>query len=216
MPRRSLPVIVSVVVSIALTVGCERNSSTPDRGSSPTPLSPSAVAPNSAAPTAGGASTAAATGGLPDRIVTMMDACDPDTFNAPPPAGVGPGTCVRSGGVQFATFLEQLGKHGVIGAWHFAPPNTSATVGQVFVAVNRGGEVHTFTEVKAFGGGIVPPLNNLSHNPVVAPECTALEPDDFVAPGATYREEPLEGAGTARFQCCIHPWMRLEVKVAAK
>ena len=77
-----------------------------------------------------------------------MDACDPDTFNAPPPAGVGPGTCSRSGGVQFATFLEQLGKHGTIGAWHFAPPDTSAAVGQVFVAMNRGGEVHTFTEVE--------------------------------------------------------------------
>ena len=146
----------------------------------------------------------------------MMDACDPDTFNAPPPAGAGPGTCVRSGGVQFATFLEQLGKHGTIGGWHFAPPDTSAAVGQVFVAMNRGGETHTFTEVEAFGGGIVPPLNDLSHNPVVAPECSALEPDDFVAPGGTYREEPLEHAGTAKFQCCIHPWMRLEVKVAAK
>jgi hypothetical protein len=86
----------------------------------------------------------------------------------------------------------------------------------VFVAVNRGGEVHTFTEVAQFGGGIVPILNTLTNNPVVAPECNALEPDDFVAPGGTYREEPLEGSGTARFQCCIHPWMRLEVKVASK
>jgi hypothetical protein len=86
----------------------------------------------------------------------------------------------------------------------------------VFVAMNRGGEVHTFTEVETFGGGIVPPLNDLSHNPVVARECAALEPDDFVAPGGSYREEPLEHAGTAKFQCCIHPWMRLEVKVAAK
>jgi hypothetical protein len=86
----------------------------------------------------------------------------------------------------------------------------------VFVAVNRGGEVHTFTEVEEFGGGIVPPLNVLTNNPVIAPECASLGPDDFVAAGATYREEPLEHAGTARFQCCIHPWMRLEVKVAAK
>ena len=215
MPHHSFPVIASIVVSAALTAGCEHNSSSADRSSSQTPLSPSAVASGSAASTGGGASTAA-THGLPDRTVTMMDACDPDTFNAPPPAGVGPGTCVRSGGVQFASFLEELGKHGVAGAWHFAPPNTSAKVGQVFVALNRGGEVHTFTEVEEFGGGIVPPLNDLSHNPVVARECAALEPDDFVAPGGTYHEEPLEHAGTARFQCCIHPWMRLEVKVAEK
>ena len=148
MPSRFSPVIVSAVAIIALTVGCARNGATPDPGSSPSPLSPSTVSSGSAP---GGASTAA-TRGLPDRIVTMMDACDPDTFNAPPPAGVGPGTCSRSGGVQFATFLEQLGKHGTIGAWHFAPPDTSAAVGQVFVAMNRGGEVHTFTEVETFGG----------------------------------------------------------------
>lgn len=206
------PLIAAIVISFVWTVGCNHDSSTPD-GSSRTPLSPSALAPNSAGPNAGGS---AATPGLPDRIVSMMDACDPETFNAPPPAGVGPGSCVRSGGVQFAKFLEELGEHGFVGAWHFAPPHTSAKVGQVFVAVNRGGEEHTFTEVEAFGGGIVPPLNALSGNPVIAPECASLDPDDFVAPGTTYREEPLEGAGTVRFQCCIHPWMRLEAKVTEK
>jgi hypothetical protein len=214
MPHHRVSIVTPIIIALALTVGCERSGPTPD-SSSRTTLSPSAVTPNSAAANAGVA-TAAATGELPDRIVSMMDACDPDTFNAPPPAGVGPGTCVRSGGVQFATFLEQLGKHGSIGSWHFAPPSTSAKVGQVFVAMNRGGEVHTFTEVEAFGGGIVPPLNDLSHTPVIAPECASLDPDDFVAPGGSYREEPLEGAGTAKFQCCIHPWMRLEVKVSEK
>ena len=83
------------------------------------------------------------------------------------------------------------------------------------VAFNKGGEEHTFTEVENFGGGIVPLLNDLSHNSTVAPECTALEEDDFVKPGATYREEePLEAGTTAKFQCCIHPWMRLEVQVS--
>jgi len=42
-------------------------------------------------------------------------------------------------------------------------------VKQMLLAVNRGGEVHTFTHVAAFGGGIVLPLNELSHNPTVAP-----------------------------------------------
>ena len=32
-----------------------------------------------------------------ERLVSMQDACDPTTFNAV----VGPGTCVRSGGVRF-------------------------------------------------------------------------------------------------------------------
>jgi plastocyanin len=216
MPHRFLPVIASILIALTLAIGCERNG-TLDPASSVTPLGPSPVTPGGPAANAGAAVGAtAASRGLPNRNVTMMDACDPDTFNAPPPAGVGPGTCVRSGGVTFAMFLEQLGKHGSIGAWHFAPPNTSAKLGQTFLAVNRGGEVHTFTEVDQFGGGIVAPLNALTGNTVIAPECTALEEDDFVAPGATYTEEPLDHTGTVRFQCCIHPWMRLEVNVSEK
>lgn len=81
-----------------------------------------------------------------------------------------------------------------------------------FVATNRGGETHTFTEVGQFGGGIVPFLNQLAHVPNVAPECTSLDPDDFVAPDGTY-EKQVTTAGTAKFQCCIHPWMRLEARV---
>jgi plastocyanin len=142
----------------------------------------------------------------------MTDACDPATFNA----AVGEGTCVRSGGVQFADFLAQLAAHHFVGAWHFAPPDTTARVGQTLVAVNRGGEVHTFTEVEEFGGGLVPDLNKLAGVPTVAPECAALDDDDFVAPGATYRDEPIEHAGNEKYQCCIHPWMRLEVKVNGK
>jgi hypothetical protein len=74
-----------------------------------------------------------------------------------------------------------------------------------------GGEVHTFTHVAAFGGGIVPLLNDLAGVPNVAPECTSLAQGDFVTPGTTY-EEDIVDPGTQRFQCCIHPWMRLEVQ----
>jgi plastocyanin len=140
--------------------------------------------------------------------VSIKDACDPTTFNAV----VGPGTCVRPGGVQFDDFIAELKRKGEDGAWHFAPSTTTAPLGQTLVAINRGGEVHTFTHVKAFGGGIVPLLNDLAHVPNVAPECLHLEGDDFVAPGTTY-EEDIEDTGTQRFQCCIHPWMRLEVRV---
>jgi hypothetical protein len=84
-------------------------------------------------------------------------------------------------------------------------------VGQTFVATNRGGEVHTFTEVAEFGGGIVPLLNDLAHVANVAPECNpnVLEPDDFVPSGRTYRKI-IEYTGHLKFQCCIHPWMRIE------
>src|SRR5919197_1179766 len=138
------------------------------------------------------------------RLVSMKDACDPATFNA----AIGPGTCVdREGGVSFSQFIGELTRTQKAGAWHFAPMQTTARAGQTLLAVNRGGEVHTFTRVAAFGGGIVPPLNNLSGNPVPAPECLNLDPDDFVAPGGTY-EEVLSEPGTQQFQCCIHPWMR--------
>jgi hypothetical protein len=149
-------------------------------------------------------------------IVDLMDACDPETFNAPPPAGAGPGTCVRNGGVTFQNFIEQLMRFGSMGAWHMAPPNSNLLVGQHFLAVNHGGEVHTFTEVEEFGGGRVDALNSLLHLTTVAPECLALDPDDFIAPGATYESDTEEEAGDEKYQCCIHPWMRLTAHVREK
>jgi len=149
-------------------------------------------------------------------LVSLMDACDPETFNASPPAGAGPGTCVRNGGVTFQNFIEQLMRFGSIGAWHMAPPDSNLQIGQHFLAVNHGGEVHTFTEVEEFGGGIVPALNNLAHTPVEAPECKALESDDFIAPGATYESDIEQEPGEEKYQCCIHPWMRLTAHIREK
>ena len=141
-----------------------------------------------------------------ERQVNMMDACDPETFNA----ALGAGMCVRNGGVRFEDFLEQLSKHQTVGAWHFTPPGVHVKVGQILLAVNQGGEVHTFTEVEEFGGGIVPDLNTLSGNPTPAPECLALEPADFVPSGGTYSDE-VEEEGDELYQCCIHPWMRTTI-----
>ena len=141
----------------------------------------------------------------------MFDACDPDTFNA----ALGPGTCVRSGGVRFENFLEQLGKHQKVGSWHFAPGNVAIQLGQRLVAANHGGETHTFTEVAAFAGGIVSSLNDLMGLSTVAPECQQLQPTDFVpAGGSTSHVE--DEAGLELCQCCIHPWMRAEIGVADK
>jgi plastocyanin len=138
----------------------------------------------------------------------MMDACDPTTFGA---AGV---DCIRNGGVSFDEFLAQLEQNGKVGAWHFAPPEMNVRVGQTLVAVNRGGEVHTFTEVEHFGGGFIPELNG---GVAPAPECVfppdgTLSGDDFVPPGGTKSEE-VEEEGTELYQCCIHPWMRTVVHV---
>ncbi len=198
---------------VALSASCDQNPSKPTSpGSSAMGSSPPITSSTSNAPPSSTASatTTSIVGGA-ERIVSMQDACDPTTFNAV----IGPGTCVRNGGVRFDTFLAQLEQHGSAGAWHFSPMNTTAKVGQTFVAVNRGGEVHTFTEVAVYGGGIVPVLNQAIGETTVAPECTQLESDDFVPPGATYRE-PLNQSGTKKFMCCIHPWMRMEARVVAR
>ena len=144
--------------------------------------------------------------GQDTRRIQMMDACDPESFNA----AVGPGTCVRTGGVHFDRFIQLLTRHQSVGSWHFAPATINATVGQTLLAVNHGGEVHTFTEVEEFGGGIVPDLNALAGTPVPAPECLTLTGADFVPPGGTDEDE-VEEPGTELYECCIHPWMRAVV-----
>jgi len=154
---------VALAISLAaLMVACDRN------GVADKPLTP--VGPSAAIATTNGVSTvgARATEGRQDVVVNMQDACDPDTFNAPPR---GPDTCVRAGGVTFDQFIAELTRLGFIGPWHFAPSTANVRVGQTFVATNKGGETHTFTEVADFGGGIVPLLNQLAHVPNVAPEC---------------------------------------------
>ena len=140
------------------------------------------------------------------RQVSMMDACDGPSFNLI----IGPGTCNRNGGVNFSEFVAQLTAHQSAGAWHNAPSQTDAWLGDSLTAVNKGGEVHTFTRVADFGGGIVPFLNNLAGTPDVAPECN--QEGTFVPPGGT-DSESLNQNGVLKFQCCIHPWMRTTVLV---
>jgi len=147
--------------------------------------------------------------GATNHLVSMKDACDPTTFDA---ALQDPSACLRNGGVTFQEFVAQLQRHQRAGAWHFAPPSLTVPEGSTLTAINRGGEVHTFTEVEHFGGGMVPLLNTLSGNPTPAPECLALGPSDFVAPGGTFTVTESE-AGVEHYQCCIHPWMRTTVRV---
>jgi plastocyanin len=178
-----------------------------DRGRYPeSPASPAAPSASTASANAVASVAAAPADGPTDVRVQMQDACDPETFSPLT-------TCVRpGGGVTFAEFVATLGRLGFIAPWQFSPSTRTVRVGQALLAHNAGGEVHTFTRVAEFGGGIVPFLNDLSRTPNLAPECdpSVLEADDFVAPGASYRSA-VDRPGTIRFQCCIHPWMRMEV-----
>ena len=176
-----------------------------------------AFAPSSTAASASDSTTAVGTFafaplGRETIRIGMHDNCDRATFDA----AIAPGTCERNGGMKFDQFIAQLTQHGSVGPWHFAPKDVNARPGQTFVVTNQGGEEHTFTEVEKFGGGIVPMLNTLAHVPNVAPECLALDADDRVKPGATYTEEVEEDAGgVEHYQCCIHPWMRVDAHIQA-
>jgi plastocyanin len=139
--------------------------------------------------------------------VSMQDQCDPASFNA----ALGAGTCTKQGSVTFAQFNSELNSTQKVAAWQFAPSNLTIRIGQSIAATNDGGEVHTFTEVQAFGGGIVPALNQASGNPVEAPECKTVTAADMVMPGATFTTDAETEAGTELYQCCIHPWMRAVV-----
>jgi len=56
-------------------------------------------------------------------------------------------------------------------------------------------------------------LNQLSGNHVPAPEFTTeFNLEDFVAPGAETEAQD-EEPGVHHYQCCIHPWMRVDVIV---
>jgi len=168
-------------------------------------------------------------GAQPNTVsIVARDACDPDTFNAI----VGPNTCVagQHGTTPFLLFIAELQQDHIAGAWRFNPLlDTSAgtfklvtlnlTAGQQTIIQNLGGETHTFTRVKEFGGGFVPPLNALSGNPIPAPECLQSASDTNITVGAGASQPgPTAGSSalpeeTSKWQCCIHPWMRMRIAV---
>jgi plastocyanin len=142
------------------------------------------------------------------RNVQILDDCDAESFNA----ALGPGSCVKDGGVTFGEFIEQLLTMGEAPAWRFAPERLGLRAGGTVTATNRGGEFHTFTEVAAFGGGCVDELNELLGLTAI-PECANPGPlfaTTGVAPRDSLTTGPL-AAGTHRFQCIIHPWQRTTV-----
>jgi plastocyanin len=150
-----------------------------------------------------------ASAGASHRRVQILDACDPETFNA----ALGDGACVRKGGgVKFDRFINQLITRGEAPAWRFAPEQLKLDAGGTITARNRGGEFHTFSEVTAFGGGCIPEINELLGLEPVA-ECSIADIFETtgVPPGASLTTGPL-AAGELRFMCLIHPWQRTTVK----
>lgn len=148
-----------------------------------------------------------------DKKIRMYDDCDPATFNAV----LGDGTCIGNGHTTFDEFISELVATQDVRTWRNQPTAMKVNIGRPTLVENRGGEVHTFTQVAAFGGGFISELNDLSGNPVPAPECLDFGSIVFIPAGGT-DQGPTAGSpdlpvGTHRFQCCLHPWMRTVVEV---
>jgi hypothetical protein len=148
--------------------------------------------------------------------IKVRDACDPASFNAV----LGEGACVRDGGGSRVTFDELLGsviEDGEHGAWSFSSPITIEEGESVAVRFDRGGEMHTFSEVRggSFGAGCVPELNDVMglEGPPVVDCSTAFTPAELVGPPLPANSVAGLDEGRHRFQCAIHPWMRTTVTV---
>jgi hypothetical protein len=140
------------------------------------------------------------------RNIGILDRCDPASFNAV----LGDGACVmRNSGVPFDIFLERVNpKDGGHNAWRFTPEQVRLSRGQFLRLDNRGGEVHTFTEVVNFGGGFVEELNAALPPGTLLAE--PIGPLRFIDAGEQI-DLPVPAAGTHLFECLIHPWMRTTV-----
>jgi plastocyanin len=148
--------------------------------------------------------------------IVALDECDPTTFNA----ALGPDFCknIALAAVFPTTTLSELFALAAAGTpdpnWDFEPDTLTIKRGTPLIVVNQGGEPHTFTEVKHFGGGFIPPLND-GQQPVE--ECAAGFQSVAVARTRILQGSQLQVAGLSKgehhFQCCIHPWMRVTVNV---
>src|SRR5262245_5008382 len=84
------------------------------------------------------------------------DSCDPLTFNA---ALNNPVACQKPGRTTFQDFIAELTATHTASSWRFNPEQATVHAGENMAAHNVGGEDHTFTPVKQFGGGFIGLLN---------------------------------------------------------
>jgi len=105
--------------------------------------------------------------------IVALDECDPESFNKDPPS-VAHKPQPRSGSRLLQEYRPgapgihyhiagpfQTGRQRHPGPnWDFEPDELQVKKGSQIIVTNQGGEPHTFTEVKQFGGGFIPPLNN--------------------------------------------------------
>src|ERR1700730_10945473 len=148
--------------------------------------------------------------------VVALDECDPVTFN--PALGADFCKNVALAALGYATTLSELFAEAGNGApdpgWDFEPDTVKIKEGTILTVVDQGGEPHTFTEVAKFGGGFIADLN---HGEATVPECAGGFKNVAVAKTRILQGSHIEVTGLSkgehRFECCIHPWMRVTVEV---
>jgi len=149
--------------------------------------------------------------------VVVLDECDPNTFN---PALGNPANgnvpCLNVGGTEtLSKFMSFLPTGDPL--WLFFPMQLKVDEGDTISVNNQGGENHTFTEVTQFGNGFVPGLNNPTGSTNSIPECRGgFSNNDVAATRVAHGTSTvIRGLkpGTHLFECCIHPWMRMEIDV---
>jgi plastocyanin len=152
----------------------------------------------------------------PPRIaqVVALDECDPTTFNA----ALGPDFCKNVTLGAFTTLSDLFAKAAAgtpDPGWDFEPDTVRIKEGTTVSVVDQGGEPHTFTEVKKFGGGFIPGLNAPGEDTV--PECSNGFSNLAVARTRILQGSHVDITGLKKgqhlYQCCIHPWMRVKVEV---
>jgi hypothetical protein len=150
----------------------------------------------------------------PIAQIVALDECDPTTFNA----ALGADFCKNISLGSFTT-LDDLFAKAVAGTpdrnWDFEPDTIHMAEGTILSVVDEGGEPHTFTEVAHFGGGFVTGLNTPGEQ--IAPECANGFASVDVAKTRILQGSETQIVGLSKgqhhFQCCIHPWMHVNVEV---
>jgi len=145
--------------------------------------------------------------------IVALDECEPKSFNE----ALGPDFC-KNVALGATTSLEKLFKQAADGTpdpgWDFEPDEISIKKDTTLTVVDQGGEPHTFTEVAQFGGGFIEGLNAGEET---VPECRGGFKNIDVAKTRILQGSQIQvnglSKGEHRFQCCIHPWMRVKVDV---
>ena len=145
--------------------------------------------------------------------VVALDECDPATFNA----ALGADFCKNvalGASTTLANLLAEAASGNPDPNWDFEPDTLKIKEGTVVSVTDQGGEPHTFTEVANFGGGFIAPLNN---GQATIPECAGGFGSVAVARTRLLQGSTVQIVGLSKgvhhFECCIHPWMRMDVVV---